>query len=190
MAKRWVRAAVSIFAIIAFVDPSRAAVTVFSDLAAWTTAVGAYQVEDFTDATLNPGITVITNVGEVNTTFGAWVDNVAQTGTNTTWTFAAPIYGFGGSWDLAGWGGPGQGLAILLDGALAPQEINRDATGQFFGVISTTPFSQVYVRGGTQQISAVQESYALDNMVYSVPEPTGLITLAVAVPILRRRRSR
>jgi hypothetical protein len=181
-------------ALLALVAPAgAAAVNAYSDFTTWAAAAGSHETEDFTDAALNPGLSVATNVGEVNTTMGLWVDNVARTvGSETTWTFATPIRAFGGTWDPAGWGGPGQGLLISLDGAAVAPEIARDASGVFWGVTSDTPFTQVQIKGGTQEPAAVQESYSLDDMVYApVPEPgtsamlgAAMLTLAAA----RRRR--
>ena len=88
------------FLVLLFVATSvNAAITVYTDRTAWESAVGAYMQESFEDATLNPGVSVVSSNGFVDTTNQWWWD-VVDEGETTTWSFNAPIIGWGGYWDL------------------------------------------------------------------------------------------
>jgi len=181
--------------LLSHVPCAEAQIIVYTDRSAWETAVGGVYVEEFfADATLNPGVSVVSDAGVVDAVLGVWDDRVAGTDT-TTWSFVDPITGFGADWDLAGPGGPGSGIRLLLDGTFIGQEIVQTTAGGFFGVTSTSPFDSVLVEEGTQLGGA--ETYHMDNMLYSqqesiVPEPATLIVwsllMGMGVGLTRRRR--
>jgi hypothetical protein len=137
------------------------------DRLGWESAVGVYEEEFFTDATLNPGVSVVTDNGYVKTSTGVWWDRlVCSPTTTTTWQFATPLVGFGGNWNPGGPGGSGAGIAVAIDGSwVSVGEISRSYTGQFWGFVSTVPFSAVRLSPGSG--SGWCETYELDNMVYA-----------------------
>jgi hypothetical protein len=137
----------------------------------WEAAVLSYDEEFFTDVVLNPGVTVTTTYpGYVDIVKGVWWDRLvvpASGETTTTWHFATPIIGFGGYWDTAGPGGPGASIEVEYDGSWTTVgEIPATYTGQFWGFVSDTPFSNVRLSSGSTP-GAWCETYELDNMVYA-----------------------
>jgi len=174
------------------------AITVYTDRPGWGSAVCDYEEEFFTDAILNPGVSVTTVNGVVQAGTGVlgpdnvWSDRVVPGGATTTWTFAKPLTGFGAFWDLANPGGPGTGIALLLDGVLVGAEILPSTSGSFFGVTSSTPFNAVLVRAGTDPLGT-QETYEMDNMVScTIPAPGAILLGGIGVGVvswLRRRRT-
>jgi hypothetical protein len=158
---------------------SRAAstITVYADdRPGWESAVACgYDEEFFTDATLNPGVSVDSDYpGHVDTTRGVWWDRLvcpAYGLTTTTWQFDPPIVGFGGNWNPGIPGGPGARIAVAINGSwVSVGEIPNHYTGEFWGFVSTVPFSQVRLEPGSWCApggGAWCETYELDNMVYS-----------------------
>ena len=92
--------------------------------------------------------------------------------TTTTWIFADPIYAFGGNWDLAGPGGPGSSIAVLINGSwVSVDTIPNTYTGEFWGFVSDEEFTQVLLQSGGDPYGWA-ETYELDNMVYAVNQPS------------------
>lgn len=132
------------------------------------------QLQDFDEDMLNPGVSVVSTNGHIDTTLGQWVDRVDDSST-TTWSFTPQIKGWGGYFDLS----PNQigfGVHISADG----YDVG-DVTGNgFWGFFSTEPLSQVMFSNVTGQ-----ENFYLDDMRYCpVPVPpavwlvgTGLLGL-------------
>jgi hypothetical protein len=158
---------------------SGASITVYTDRSAWESAVNYdFEEEFFTDTTLNPGVSVITDNGYIDNVNRWWWDQVIpveQPGgpTTTTWIFADAIIGYGGNWDPAGPGGPGTNIQLYLDGTPVSPEIPNSFAGNFFGVVSTVPFNQVLVSAGTYPYGWC-ERYTLDNMVYAIPSTSAV----------------
>jgi hypothetical protein len=156
-------------------------VTVYNnDWSGWQSAVGAYQTEDFTDATLNPGLSVVSDNGYVDTSTGVWWDRleVSSPHTTTTWQFATPQLAYGGNWNTAGPGGPGAGIAVEINGSwTSVGEISRNSAGAFWGFVSTDPFTAVLLQSGSG--SGWCETYEMDNMVYSVVPVPGAVLLGI-----------
>ena len=154
-----------------FVSQANFPFTVYDqDRPGWESAVVVYDEEFFTDAILNPGVSVVSTVGYVDTTNELWHDALeCPAGTTSTiWQFATPIRGFGGNWDPGVPGGPGARIAVAVNGSwVSVGEISENYTGEFWGFVSTAPFSQVLLIAGSNCGSAVRETYELDNMVYA-----------------------
>lgn len=150
-------------------------ITVYTDRASWEAALtGSLVEESFEDSILNTEITLQTDMGFVNTTDGVWWDRMS-TGNDwtTTFSFSPEIYAFGGEWDLADPGGPGQGILVTLPYSIGPTvlSIDRTTTGTFWGFVSDTSFSSVTLEGWSQ--SGWAETYELDNLAYSVQNGLG-----------------
>ena len=160
------------------VEASTPTITLYADdWSGWEGAVGVYEEEFFTDATLNPGVSVISEYpGYVDTTKGVWWDKLvcpAYGQTTTTWHFSTPIYGFGGNWDPGVPGGPGAHIAVSIDGSwVNVGEIPNTYMGQFWGFVSSEPFDSVCLSPGSYCNGAWCETYELDNMVYSSLPPS------------------
>ena len=136
-----------------------------NDKPGWEAAVGAHTTEAFGDAILNPGVSVSSENGVVDTTKEVWWDRLD--GSTTEWTFEGGSMGFGGDWDLANVNGPGTGIIVaVINGAeVEVGEIDNDNIGEFWGFVSDTPFTSVLLKNATQ--SSGVETYEMDNMVYS-----------------------
>jgi len=80
---------------------------------------------------------------------------------------------------------------VFLDGVVVATPIPNTTAGTFWGVTSSVPFLKVWVTADGQ--SGVQETYTMDNMVYSAIPAPGAILLGMfgtgLVGWLRSRRS-
>ena len=169
--------AVMVIASVLAVVPVVSATVYPDDRPGWESAlVCDYEEEFFTDATLNPGVSVVSGNGYVETSTGVWWDRLVCPDdglTTTTWHFTTPLEGFGGNWNTGDPGGPGSGIAVDIDGSwVSVGEIPATYTGQFWGFTSTTPFSSVRLSPGSACNGMWCETYELDNMVYSFDDTT------------------
>jgi hypothetical protein len=160
---------------LALAAPALATATVYTDKSAWKTAVGTWATEDFSDATLNPGVSVVSDEGYV--TGGLWWDRVddgdwpSNTGGEvwtTNWTFADPIYAWGGTFDANIPGGPGSSIKVTyIDGtSVVVGTIPNTTQDTFWGFVSGEPFIQVHLEDAALLAEAC-ETYEMDDMVYS-----------------------
>lgn len=186
-----------------FAASAAASITTYTDRSAWEYAVnyltGSYLfgVEFFTDATLNPGVSVVsTYPGNIDTTKGVWSDKLVcpEYGgpTTTTWQFDSLLFGYGGNWNPGEPGGPGANISVSFDGSWTfVGEVPNTYTGEFWGFVSTDPFSKVRLEPGSACNGAWCETYELDNMVYAlIPEPCTLFLLALGgLAVLRKQRT-
>jgi len=128
-----------------------AVVTEYTNRANWEAAVGSYKEEFFEDSTLNPEVSIVSGSGGyVSIASQRWYDVVDSSPLyQTTISFTSTIYGFGGNWDLAGPTGPGHGILVSLDGTAVnpPLTIDNSYAGGFWGVVSSTPFTDQELRG-------------------------------------------
>ena len=145
-----------------------ATTTVYDDdQSGWEAAVGTWQTEDFTDATLNPGLSVVSDFpGHVDTTKGVWWDRlVVSPPTTTTWQFDTPIHGFGATWNPGVPGGPGASIAVKINGSwVYVGQIPGTYVNIFWGFVSDVPFTEVLLEHGTT--SGWCETYEMDDLVY------------------------
>lgn len=190
-------------AAVALATPSHAAVTIYTSEASFIAALGGTTVlEDFNDGTLAAPLASIvsTNGGFQGNHFE---DVVNTTTARTTFNFAAPIVGFGGFFNLSP-GGADLGIAPLLDGTTALgagtafEVPNGSGLDDFWGFVSTIPFTSVTLIGGTQTGNQNAELYHLDNLRFgaastpAVPEPATWAMMLVGFGAIgwtmRRRR--
>ncbi|HEX8056314.1 MAG TPA: PEPxxWA-CTERM sorting domain-containing protein [Novosphingobium sp.] len=172
-------------------SPSFAATTIYTDQAAFLSALNASSLEDFADTTLATGLSFSSTVGSI--TSGRFADQLAPGAQTTTFNFATAVNAFGGNFDLSP-GGAGIGIQFTTaPGGLIGTEVPRDFSGQFFGFISDTAFTSVLLTGGTQANGV--ETYNLDNLVFgtgaAVPEPGTWAMMIVGIGLaggaMRRR---
>jgi hypothetical protein len=148
-------------------------VIIYTDKTEWESALaGHYLTEDFDDQLLNDGVSYISSEsGHINVKCGCYQDVLMSASENepsTIWTFVPQIVAYGGSWTLGGPGGSGNSLLIYIDGIEQPVAvISNNYNGDFLGFIADTPFTSVRLVGG---IGSNQQSYRLDDMVYSPDE--------------------
>ena len=151
---------------LALAVPALAAATVYTDKSAWEAAVGTWTTEDFSDATLNPGVSVVSDMGYV--TGGLWWDRVDDgAGNDTTWTFDLPIFAWGGTFDAYNPGGPGSSINVTyVDGtSVVVGTIPNTIEDTFWGFVSDEPFIQVHLEDAALILGV--ETYEMDDMVYS-----------------------
>lgn len=183
----------TVFALAATNCVANAAFTNYTDLTSWSAAAAApASVETFDDA-LTDGFTVTTQGAghSFSVASGRMNDRVTRTGvTSTTFTFDTAITSFAANWDLTP-GGAGQGLQILVDGALAGTVLNN-YNGGFYGFVSDTAFTSLTILAGQQGGSA--ETYSLDNARFAaaVPEAESMALLLAGLGVVgftaRRRQ--
>ncbi len=166
----------------------------FTDRAAWEAAVSG----SFSEETFSSGSTTGFSIAEIGSghssgiSGGVYHDRTVLDTAYTNYNFSSLINAFGANWDLTP-GGAGQGLQLFAGGQLVTPQIANTYTGGFFGLVSTTAFSQVSVHSGS--FSGVAETHDVDNVVFasSVPEPESyalmLAGLGLMGAVARRRKA-
>ena len=181
---------------------SAAVVSTFSDdFAGWSTAAGGSAiVEDFSDASLVSGLSIIfgsSRPGSISA--GSYLDRADDTqAVKPVFDFSSAITAFGANWDLSP-GGAATGISLFLTfqdltSMTVTTQVPNAFTGQFFGIVSDTPFISVRFDEGTQ--TAGVETFNMDNARFvqaaAVPEPSmfSLLGLGLAgVGFSMRKRS-
>jgi hypothetical protein len=141
----------------------------------WEAACGGpghFLIQSFDSTTLNPGVSLTTVNGVINTTDDRFDDVVAPGGASTTWSFTPQVHGLGGFFNLAGPGGQGTGINVYADGNFVGL-ISNVLAGQFWGFLSTDTFTNILFIGDGQ--GGGQETYTLDDLHYCpVPVPSAV----------------
>ncbi|HLO51808.1 MAG TPA: PEP-CTERM sorting domain-containing protein [Kamptonema sp.] len=154
---------------------------VYNNKAEWQNALNnqPFQTEQFNSTNLPLGVSVISQ-GLIEN--GVWQDQVSENQTNT-WSFAKPLFAWGGNFNLAGPLDKGTGIAVTVEKLLGGEdfigEISNTLEGDFWGLVADSPFNRVILSKGTQV--GDRESYYLDDLVYAesppetVPEPVEIL---------------
>ncbi|MFD2110521.1 hypothetical protein [Thiorhodococcus fuscus] len=198
MSQRVFSIAVPLLATLTWASTVSAATIIVTDKAAWETQIldltHAFNTENFDDSTLNSELSYSTGAGGVyepnigaGDDDGRWKDLVAKpkgpfVELTTTFEISGGSYGIGGNWDLSP-AGHGSHIEItLLDAAgleIASHEIPY-LEGEFWGVISDQKFSGVKLASYDGANDRTQETYYLEDMVYSRGD---IMAAATAVPL-------
>lgn len=176
--------------------------TLYANKTEWQNALNGqpFQTEEFIGPNLPLGISVI-SPGVINN--GVWEDQVTNEQTNT-WNFAKPVFAWGGNFNLAGVLDPGTGIAVTVADLLGDEysvgEISNTLEGEFWGLVTDSPFNTVKLSTGTQGLQPDdRESYSVDDVVYSestsepepIPEPAeifGTLGFIGFLAFVRRKR--
>ena len=157
----------------------------FTDEASWLSAVGSYTVEDFEDNTLAAPLQSIN--GDDAVISGGVLNDVVDQGfeADTVFTFNPGVYGFGGTWDLAGPGGPGTEIVVRTGAGIFSLGLIPNATaGTFWGFTIDEVLMDTYFTEGPMAALGI-ETYTLDNLMMaeslSVPEPGSLALLGLGL---------
>ncbi|QEG23481.1 hypothetical protein [Mariniblastus fucicola] len=177
---------------------ANADIFVFTNQADWLAATESVVTEEFSDGTLLPDLSVVSDNGVV--ALGTWTDTVTDpligSSATTTWSYTGAPTAWASEIDLTP-GGLGSGLNVDVDFTDATSQSfdTIDASG-FWGIvsddkaISDITFSTTSLLG----LGLDQEQYAMDNVssgfaVSAVPEPgAATLLLLIGVVLVKRRR--
>jgi len=144
--------------------------------------------ETFNDNTVNQTYLSVASTAGVAQNF-QWEDQLDSSPLKvTTWSFAIPMVGFGGDFDLSPLG-PGGGISMdayfVSSGWLNALTIPNSAVDAFYGFIADEGFTQVRFTSA----SGGQETYEIDDLSYAwVPEPSTFLLLGTGLLGLVARR--
>lgn len=183
MLNRLTAAIVMSGALVLTAIPVPAATTFYTDRAAFEAVTNPLSVEDFADAALVAGLSVVTSVGQTQT--GFWRDRPTPAGAQTQWSFAAPVTAFGADFDLSP-AGSGTGLQFLLDGTTLLTQSLVTFTPTFFGFTSDVPFSSVVIQSAVAPTNFLAETHNMDNLSFGtvLAPPVAPVPLPAAVWML------
>ena len=187
--------ALAVVGLLAAGSHADAATILYSaDATALSAAISPLEVEDFSDATLLPDITL---TALAKTIVGGHLESAVQSNKTLAIGFADPIFGFGVDYDLSR-GGVTSGLNVsvgFVDGTT--QTLNAITMAKAAGFYGFT--SDLGVRSVTFS-SGPGESFDLDNLrfgsalaIAGVPEPASwalmILGFGGAGMAIRRRRA-
>jgi hypothetical protein len=159
----------------------QAASVIYTDLGTWQTAVAGSTVwlEDFTDSTLNTGLTFTSGTGG-SVSGGVWNDVIDEPAT-TQIDFSSAMWAAGGLWNLFEPGGPGSQILVVTENGLQGiGEIPNTLAGSFWGFTSTIPFTSIVLLESNYP-GGIKETYTLDDFRYAeksaVPVPAAFLLL-------------
>lgn len=169
-------------ALVLAAKPASAQYTFYSDFASWSAAVhNTFLTEDFSDTTLNPGLSYSTINGSIS---GGTYNDSLMGFRNTTFKFTPSVYAVGGNFNLTP-GGASAGIKFQLHTengiVMVTQQIPNTANGGFYGIVSNYEISQLTIKAGNQVGNGPGEAYFLDNLRYASPG-LKLVDTAAAVP--------
>jgi len=160
--------------------------TEYTDKNEWLTDItGTLYQEDFNDSTLIPELSITSIYGSINSYNDFWYDQLyGNRETETSFYFSEVTNAFGGDWTIdtryQGLGSNGLGISIFFDlesgdTVKLPREIPNDLIG-FYGIILPDDilFNDIRLGEGTQGITSGNETYYLDNLVFTNPSPVPL----------------
>jgi hypothetical protein len=167
--------------VMGFGTSAQATIVTYTDHTSFLNAISTTKLtENFDDATLIPGLS-ITEVGGGGTIANGVYENIVDKDVNLpdgryqVFNYAS-MFAFGAFLDLAGPGGPGSSIDMYVnDTNTFVMNVPNTAAGQFYGFISSVPFTGVRFQEGP---GSAQETYdAIDITLAPVPEPLTMLLL-------------
>lgn len=179
--KKVTLAALALFALVSVAGQAQAySFTTYNTYNSWLSAISPTLpiVENFQDATLEPGFSV-TEVGNAGTILNGVYENIVRSSSNGTesyqvFNYAGGMTAFGGFFDLTP-GGQGTTIDMYInDDDTFVLNVPNSAFTQFYGFVADAPFYGVRLEDGGG--SGFQETYyAVDVALAPVPEPATML---------------
>ena len=181
-----------------------ASMTAYTDLGSFTAAAGSLVVEDFSDTTLQTGLSIQfgTNIPAGSISGGEYhdVSVTSFSSTNPLVTFSTPVKAFGADWDLTP-GGNGGGLLLSIsfaDATTSSLVVPYDSSTIFRGFVSDTNVTSIRIHAAD---FTGEETFDADNFRFSgttngggggpaVPEPSAALVFSAGMLLVRKATKR